>query len=112
MNLTITPPSIKRVYATLKTVIRRTRSSDIGEPVTRWQLFNECSRGFLQSFLHTVNSLGRREDVCLSRCFQFDRLFLGRFQFNLSFGCAIQMERSLYRMHRLDTSSVSTGVCA
>lgn len=69
MNSTTNKPSIRYVVATLKTVIRRARSPNVGEPVVRWRLFNECSQGFLQSFLRTVNALGRREDVCLSESF-------------------------------------------
>ncbi|KAI6215444.1 hypothetical protein M3Y94_00385800 [Aphelenchoides besseyi] len=54
------------VMATLKTVVRRPRSSILGQPVTNWRLFNNCSGGFVQSFLRTVNALGRNEDVCLT----------------------------------------------
>jgi hypothetical protein len=69
MNRTTNPPSIRHIVATLQTIVRRARSPNIGEPVAQWRLFNECSQGFLQSFLKTVNSLGRREDVCLSEFF-------------------------------------------
>ncbi|KAI6177280.1 hypothetical protein M3Y97_00889600 [Aphelenchoides bicaudatus] len=65
-NSTLTPPSIRYIFATLRTIVRQTRSLDVGEPVTKWQLFNECSQGFVQSFLRTVNALGKRQDVCLS----------------------------------------------
>ncbi|KAI6188574.1 LsmAD domain-containing protein [Aphelenchoides besseyi] len=51
------------VMATLKTVVRRPRSSVLGQPVTNWRLFNNCSGGFVQSFLRTVNALGRNEDL-------------------------------------------------
>ena len=56
-----------RIVATLRTIVRRPRSSSrVGERAAEWQLFNSCSGGYVQTFLRFVNALGRRSDVCLS----------------------------------------------
>jgi hypothetical protein len=71
-----------RIVATLRTIVRRPRSPlDIGKPTVTWRLFNVCSHSFVQSFLRTVNALGRGDDICLSK------LSLQRFNLFSLFHC-------------------------
>lgn len=57
---TVTPSYI---HATFKTLFE---DNEKGEAVETWQLFNHCSKGFLQLFLNEVNAQGKVDNDCLS----------------------------------------------
>ncbi len=42
------------------------RREEIEPPVAIWRLHNQCSAGYVQSFMHMVNARGRAQDKCLS----------------------------------------------
>lgn len=77
--------SINAVLTTRKRLVRHNTYETDADPqlqpiehgssemVLTWQLFNQCSLGFVQAFMKTLSARGRGHDFCSSKYFALFR---------------------------------------